>query len=484
MDKEYIKNIKKTAVIFAAAAVCAAALPLAACQKAPERTTYDITCTYSEERGTLSAVCDVTYVNTADTDVIKFNIYGNAYREGALYRPVSDELTGSAYYNGASYGGVQITAVEGGEWTICGEDENILEVTLPGTLAGGDSCNISISYTLELAEVNHRTGIAKHAVNLGNFYPVACARDGDGNFLECPYYSDGDPFLSDCADYKVTLTVPEGYTAAASGQLVESSGNTYTYSLENARDFCMVISDEFERISAEAGGTQVYYYYYSDDNAQAKLDAACQSLEYFKSAFGEYMWPTLSVVQTGFAAGGMEYPALTMINGGLDESGAIAAIVHENAHQWWYAMVGSDQINCAWQDEGLAEYSALMFFENSPEYGVTRTGLVNAAINAYRAYFTVYNQIFGDADTSMTRHLKDFVSDYEYVNIAYNKGLILFDTLRQSIGDDRFLAGLKSYFAENKGKIAKSDDLIACFEGTGVDVDGLFASFIEGKVII
>ena len=125
-----------------------------------------------------------------------------------------------------------------------------------------------------------------------------------------------------------------------------------------------------------------------------------------------------------------------------------------------------------------------MFFEDSPEYGVTRTGLVNAAINAYRAYFTVYNQIFGDADTSMTRHLKDFVSDYEYVNIAYNKGLILFDTLRQSIGDDRFLAGLKSYFAENKGKIAKSDDLIACFEGTGVDVDGLFASFIEGKVII
>ena len=84
----------------------------------------------------------------------------------------------------------------------------------------------------------------------------------------------------------------------------------------------------------------------------------------------------------------------------------------------------------------------------------------------------------------MTRHLKDFVSDYEYVNIAYNKGLILFDTLRESIGDERFVAGLKSYFAANCGRIASPEDLIACFEGTGVDVDGLFESFIEGKVII
>ena len=84
----------------------------------------------------------------------------------------------------------------------------------------------------------------------------------------------------------------------------------------------------------------------------------------------------------------------------------------------------------------------------------------------------------------MTRHLKDFVSDYEYVNIAYNKGLILFDTLRESIGDERFVAGLKSYFESCRGKTATPAELIACFENTGVDVDGLFESFIEGKVII
>ena len=214
------------------------------------------------------------------------------------------------------------------------------------------------------------------------------------------------------------------------------------------------------------------------------MDAAAQSVEYFCGAFGEYTYPTLAVVQTGFAAGGMEYPALTMINGELTADEAIYAIVHENAHQWWYAMVGSDQINCAWQDEGLAEYSTLMFLENHPDYGYTRTGLVNSATSAYRAYYTVYNQIFGDADTTMNRHLKDFVSDYEYVNIAYNKGLILFDTLRTSIGDERFLAGLKDYFEKYKTARATYSDLIECFRSTGVDVDGFFESFLEGKIII
>ena len=173
-----------------------------------------------------------------------------------------------------------------------------------------------------------------------------------------------------------------------------------------------------------------------------------------------------------------------MINGELDEANGIYATVHETAHQWWYAMVGSNQIENAWQDEGLAEYSTLCFFENNPAYGFTRTGLVNSAKEAYRAYYSVYNQIFGDADTSMNRHLKDFVSDYEYVNIAYNKGLIMFDTLRDSIGDERFFAALKKYFSASCGKNVSPDALIESFTSTGVDLDGFFESFTEGKIII
>ena len=68
--------------------------------------------------------------------------------------------------------------------------------------------------------------------------------------------------------------------------------------------------------------------------------------------------------------------------------------------------------------------------------------------------------------------------------MRYNKGLILFDMLRQSIGDENFLAGLKKYYGENLYKIASAEDLYACFISGGSDLEGFFNSFVEGKIII
>jgi aminopeptidase N len=66
----------------------------------------------------------------------------------------------------------------------------------------------------------------------------------------------------------------------------------------------------------------------------------------------------------------MEYPALVMISDNIGEHISYEeVIVHEVAHQWWYSLVGNDQINYGFLDEGLTEYSTILFFENNPEYG-------------------------------------------------------------------------------------------------------------------
>ena len=84
----------------------------------------------------------------------------------------------------------------------------------------------------------------------------------------------------------------------------------------------------------------------------------------------------------------------------------------------------------------------------------------------------------------MNRNLKDFESEYEYSNVAYCKGLIMFDMLRQSIGDKKFMDGLKDYFNGNLYRIASCEDLFGCFIKGGNDVEGFFASFMEGKIVI
>ena len=482
--------MKKFICLCVAACTVAAGLSFSACGKDETHTNeYDIMVSYNDETRTLTGTVDFTYYNNTGNEIgdLKFNLYGNAYRESSAFKPVSQSYTDSAYYAGKSYGGMSVESVENcAGWNVGGEDENILTVTLLTPVYPEDNVNITINYKLELALVSHRTGVTQNTVNLGNFYPVLCAYSSEG-FVECPYYACGDPFLSECANYSVTLDLPPAYVAATSGKAGKESTvadrKKCTYTLENARDFAIVLSDKFSVESRVVGNTEVKYYYYSDASPKTSIAAAAESVEYFNNTFGTYVYPTLSVVQTGFCYGGMEYPALTMISDKLDSDGNIYTIVHENAHQWWYAMVGSNQLTCAWQDEGLAEYSSLMFFENHPTYAFTRTGIVGSATKAYRAYFSVYNQIFGDVNTAMNRHLSDFESDYEYANIAYNKGIVLFDMLRQSIGDEKFVSALKEYFSDNIYTLASCDDLYASFLKYG-DLEGFFASFIDGKIVI
>ena len=473
-----------------ATAVAVGVLPLTACKKKQtEISKYVICADYDEENCRLAATCDFTYFNGTDNEIseLKFNLWGNAYRKDAEYKPVSEAARAKAYYDGESFGGQSVQNVDNCKaWDVGGEDENILTVTLSEPVYPDCTVQVTIEYTLDLAKVNHRTGVTASTVNLGNFYPVLCAYTTEG-WAENPYYSFGDPFVSECADYDVTFNLPPEYALATSGKevsrTVTSNSTSCHFELKNARDFAAVLSRDFKTLTGTAAGCAVTVYYTGETRPDSILNAACESLDYFARTFGEYAYPTLSVVVTPLCVSGMEYPALTMISDGLSEEDGIYTTVHENAHQWWYAMVGSDQVNCAWQDEGLAEYSTLCFFENSPAYGITRTAALGNAIKSYRAYYSVYNQIFGKANTTMSRCLCDFSGEYEYVNVAYNKGLLAFESVRTAMGDRKFFNALKSYFESNKFRLASQEELISHFTALH-DVEGMFNSYIEGKVVI
>ncbi len=462
----------------------------ASCDKKKELSKYEIASEYFPEEGKLTASMSFTYVNATQNEVaiLPFNLFPNAFREGASYEPISSIYRAVAYYDGESYGNIAIDGVENCEkWEVGGEDSNILYVHLKEPVFPDEKVEISIAFTLTLAKVNHRTGIAQKVTNLGNFYPVLCAYDAPDGFYECIYYSDGDPFYSVCADYEVSVTVPSGYTVAASseGKRSQKEGkSTYKYTLASARDFAMAISNGFQTLRKDVNGVTVSYYFYEDGNAEETLKIACEALEYFSKNFGDYAYDSYSLVQTGFCYGGMEYPGMVLLSDGLKRENYLYTVVHETAHQWWYAGVGNNQQEHAWMDEGLAEYSTLLFYESHPDYGQTRESILRNALSAYKAYYSIYSQIFGESNTGMNRNLGSFISEYEYVNLTYNKGVLLFDALREGIGDNRFFGGLKEYYKEFCFEVATPEDMIACFQKMGVDVNGLFDSFLLGTAVI
>lgn len=489
--KKFIGAIRKIAgCLFVFAFLTVGVVSVSSCAPKKSLCKYTVVAEYTPETSTVVADMNFMYVNDTENEisVLKFNIFPNAFREGAAYEPVSSVYRSVAYYDGESYGKIEIKDVSGAEsWEICGADENILAVKLPASVFPDERVQLDISFVVTLAKVKHRTGVTEKVTNLGNFYPVLCAYESDKGFYECVYYSDGDPFYSVCADYDVSFTVPAGYTAAASanGKTSQKDGKvTYRYSLSSARDFAIAVGNRFEVCSQTVNGVNVTYYYYEDEKAQETLKTACDALAYFSDSFGAYAYDDYSLVQTGFCYGGMEYPGMVLLSDALKREDYLYTVVHETAHQWWYSMVGNNQSEYAWMDEGLAEYSTLLFYENHAEYGITREKIVHTALTEYKAYYSIYNQIFGESNTAMNRNLGTYVSEYEYVNLTYNKGVLLFDALREGIGDNRFFTGLKNYCAEYKYKEAVPDNMIACFRKTGVDVDGLFDSFLSGTAVI
>ncbi|MBE7079671.1 MAG: M1 family metallopeptidase [Clostridiales bacterium] len=453
-------------------------------------TRYEITAEYIPENRTLTGTTKVTFENGTDNEisVLKFQLYPNAYRQDALYSPISTAYKASAYYAGESYGEMVISSVHGSKnWEVLGEDENILYAYLERSLFPGDKVVLDIGFMTKLAQVNHRTGVTEHTVNLGNFFPILCGIK-DGGFMETVYYSDGDPFYSDCAEYKVTLTAPKEYVVATTGEIVQErsleSKKVHTMYAMNVRDFALVLSENFRVTTTKHGDTTLAYYYYDDETPTKTLDLIRESFTFYEKTFGKYPYGNYAVAQTGFCYGGMEYPCLAFISDGLDEGGKARVVAHETAHQWWYGVVGSDQIENAWQDEGLAEYSTIMFFEEYEKYGFTRENLVKEAVAEYRSFYDVYGSVLGRADTRMTRNLKDFLSDYEYKCISYDKAVIMWDTMRKSVGEQKMVSALRKYYSRCQFKNATAGDLIGSFEKTGLDVGGFFDSFLSGKAIL
>ncbi len=474
-------------VVFCAPCLCF----FSACrQEAEGGQKYEITAEYLPENQALSATLKFTYENKTETvkDRLLFQLYPNAYRKDALYQPVSATYKSAAYYAGESYGEIAVTSVLGGRsWQVCGEDKNILAVQLETPLSWGDRVVLDVSFVTRLAKVNHRTGVSDVAVNLTNFYPVLC-EDGEQGFVELPYYSVGDPFSSVCADYTVTLKIPAEYRVAATGDLVEErvleSKKTCTFKGESVRDFAMSFSTKFEVLESKIGKTKIRYYYVDDRKATQTLALIGEAVSYFSSAFGEYPYDTYTVVQTGFCLGGMEYPALTLVSRALQEEESQKAIVHETAHQWWYAAVGSDQVHQAWQDEGLTEYSTVLFFEKHPKYGFTREELVQESADACRGYREIYGGVLGQTDFRLSRALDEYPSDYAYRVLAYDEGVLLFDSLRRSVGDKKFFSALKKYYTAGKYRRVTVGEMVGAFEKIGVDVQGFFDAFLQGKTSV
>jgi hypothetical protein len=315
---------------------------------------------------------------------------------------------------------------------------------LPRPLLPREDVGLVISYTLRVPPTSLKDwpptgdlGYNAHVMQFGNWYPVLVPYSPHEGWYTWPFTEVGDPYVTVIADYDLEIHAPEPIVVAAGG-IPEHQPGRWHFHLDQARAIGFSASPEYHMVHGTADGVSVYSYYLTGHEQVGRdvLTATLGSLQLFGQLYGPYPYPSFTIAEDAFF-GSMEYTAFVLHSGagyaeynGRPDSMLIALTPHEIAHQWWYSLVGTDQVKEPWLDEGLAMYSELAFYREY--YPELEDWFWASRVNIYHP------------TGSLTRSIYDFPDSQTYIHQLYRRGVQLFDTLRQGLGRDRFYAFLRS----------------------------------------
>jgi aminopeptidase N len=195
------------------------------------------------------------------------------------------------------------------------------------------------------------------------------------------------------------------------------------------------------------------------------LSAASGQFEILSELVGPYPYSELDIVDAPGAFGGIEYPGLVFV-GTLGTNWIVDPTVHEVAHQWFYGLIGDDQLCEPWLDEALATYSQALYLERT--FGV---GRATGFLSSLRAILRDHPA----SGTPIGLSVGEYATENDYGVLVYYKGALFIDALRHELGDRKFNQFLQAYFQRNRyGFVSTEDFQDSAEEVCSCNLDALF----------
>ena len=258
------------------------------------------------------------------------------------------------------------------------DDQTVMAVGLPGAgLPPGVESRIAIKWTAHVPRTFARTGAIGNFFFIAQWFPKIGVLQDEG--WNCHQFHAATEFFSDYGTYDVSLTVPTSWRVGATGverdrrdhaDTAPAATTTHRYYQDDVHDFAWTTSPDFiERTARFEHATlppvdmRLLLQPEHADQADRHFDATRATLKYYGEWYGPYPYGHLTIVDPAYqsGAGGMEYPTLFTAGTRWWIAPRVTTpegvTVHEAGHQFWYGIVGNNETEDAWMDEGFNTFS-------------------------------------------------------------------------------------------------------------------------------
>ena len=401
------------------------------------------------------------------------------------------------------------------------QHQDIIKLVLPKPIAPKSNAKIETPFHVKLPHAFSRGGHVDQAYWITQWYPKPAVYDRKG-WHPMPYLDQGE-FYAEFGNYEVQITLPENYVVAATGDLqnetekqwlknrkpfsrdtkpktkalqkqwaednkVQSSAKnkTINYKQNNVHDFAWFAdktyslkADTLVLPSGKIINVNAFYY-------RENLDVWRNSIEMIKRAIltkskwlGEYPYNVVSVVDGG-NGGGMEYPTITLLESGGSEKMLDFVINHEVGHNWFEAILATNERTHPWMDEGINTY-----YDN--RYSMQYYGNTNLDIVQAKSTF-IKNRMPGDIQHTLLQTLIGIKKDqpiettsekfnsFNYNMVAYVKTGDWMKVLEDELGKTLFDSCMQAYYNRWQFKHPYPEDFKKVMEEvSGKNLDVTFA---------
>ncbi|RFP64448.1 M1 family peptidase [Hymenobacter lapidiphilus] len=491
---------------------------------------YSIDVTLDDQRHELNGREEIVYTNNSP-DVLPylwFHLWPNAYRDNNTAFARQQLRNGNREFEFATP--AQRGFVDGLEFRVNGQparldydatNPDMARLVLPRPLAAGASITITTPFRVKIPDLFSRFGHVGQNYQITQWYPKPAVYDQRG-WHPMPYLNQGE-FYSEFGSFDVRITLPANYVVGATGVLQNpaelarldalaaagaakktaedfgsdlsfpasaSETKTLRYVQDRVHDFAWFADKRFNvlksGVTLPSGRTVTSWVMFTNRDAPQwikGLQNVNDALTYYSRWVGEYPYASATAVASVLVGGGsMEYPMVTVTQP--------AAIVHEVGHNWFYGILGSNERDFAWMDEGVNSYMDKRVAERDTAAGsalgfLSRWPMLTSAAGIADLPAVALERLPISALTS--RGLDQPVSgvtsaDYSSLNYRlslYSEAPLLLKYLAGYLGQEQFDAAMQAYYQQWQFRHPYPEDMQAAFEqATGQKLGWFFQQML------